>query len=472
MSIVPINLARRSNPARFKAEGSARLINAYVEDTGSDAKSEWTVYATSGLDLWITVTSSGLGGVKAFLATDSYLYVVAGRKVSAIDVFGAVTLVTTLPSDGAAYLARNRRSPTPEVCLVADGVAYIITGTSIATVTDADLPPPISVSVLDGYFLLPTTFDRVWISGEDNGTTYAPADFGKAQRQPDNTLYVLGGERDAMVFGEKSIEWWNNSPDGSGTFPFTPVYAISLGCAGARTIVQLDRVVAWIANDGTVRIQDGYSAKVISTYAQERMIGTTDQSTIIGFGWTEQTTGHAFLAWTCESWTIVYDIGSGEWHERKSHGRSNWRGCCAAHWQGLTLIGDYTDGRIYSVNARVATEGGDPIPMEIVTPVIHMAPNGFQLNGVFVDVVTGVGTGVLSEDRNPVLMLSASIDGGQTFGPERRIEIGPHGDRLKRVKEYRFGMFGPSGCALRLAISASVDRAISGLAIDAEKLGA
>jgi hypothetical protein len=83
-----------------------------------------------------------------------------------------------------------------------------------------------------------------------------------------------------------------------------------------------------------------------------------------------------------------------------------------------------------------------------------------------------VGTGVLSEDRNPVLMLSASIDGGQTFGPERRIEIGPHGDRLKRVKEYRFGMFGPSGCALRLAISASVDRAISGLAIDAEKLGA
>lgn len=118
-----------------------------------------------GLDIWNTVAASGTGGVKAMLETDDYLYVVAGRKVSAIDLFGVVTLVTTLPSDGQAFLARNRRSPTPEVCLVSDGVGYIITGTSIATITDPDLPPPISVSVLDGYFLLPTTFDRVWISG-------------------------------------------------------------------------------------------------------------------------------------------------------------------------------------------------------------------------------------------------------------------------------------------------------------------
>ena len=164
MTIVPINLATQSNPARFKAEGSARLINAVAEDTGDDAKAAWTVYAPAGLDIWNTVTASGTGGVKAMLETDEYLYVVAGRKVSAINLFGVVTLVTTLPSDGQAFLARNRRSPTPEVCLVSDGVGYIITGTSIATITDPDLPPPISVSVLDGYFLFPTTFDRVFIS--------------------------------------------------------------------------------------------------------------------------------------------------------------------------------------------------------------------------------------------------------------------------------------------------------------------
>ena len=103
-----------------------------AEDTGDDAKAAWTVYAPAGLDIWNTVTASGTGGVKAMLETDDYLYVVAGRKVSAIDLFGVVTLVTTLPSDGQAFLARNRRSPTPEVCLVSDGVGYIITGTSIS----------------------------------------------------------------------------------------------------------------------------------------------------------------------------------------------------------------------------------------------------------------------------------------------------------------------------------------------------
>jgi hypothetical protein len=471
MALVPINLATQSNPARFKAEGSARLINAVAEDTGDDAKAAWTVYAPAGLDIWNTVTASGTGGVKALLETDDYLYVVAGRNVSAIDLFGVVTLVTTLPSDGPAFLARNRRSPTPEVCLVSDGLGYIITGTSIATITDPDLPPPISVSALDGYFLFPTTFDRVFISNEDNGSVITATDFGKAQKAPDNTLYVLGGERDAMIFGETTVEWWSDSPDGTGNFPFVPVASINLGCMGAKTVVQLDRVVAWVANDGTVRIQDGYSARRISGYAQERMIGAVaDKTTILGFGWNEPSTGHAFLCWTCDDWTIVYDIGTARWHERKSHGRVNWRGACSARWQGMTLIGDYTDGRLYSINERVATEGGEPILMEVMTPIIHMAPYGFVINGVFVDVMAGVGEGVLSEDADPHLMLSTSIDGGKTFGPERRIALGSRGQRLKRVKDYRFGMFGPGGCTLRLAISASVDRAISGIAIDAEKL--
>ncbi len=70
---------------------------------------------------------------------------------------------------------------------------------------------------------------------------------------------------------------------------------------------------------------------------------------------------------------------------------------------------------------------------------------------------------------NPVLMVSASNDGGLTFGPERQIALGASGDRLRRLKTYRMGMFGPNGCTLRLACSASVARAISGLAIDADR---
>ena len=474
MTLVPITVASQTNSARYKLEGSARLLNCYSEETGSDAKAPRTLYPNAGLDLWNTVeatgTVSGPTGVRAMLATDSYLYVVAGRVVTATDTLGVKTVVTTLPGDGDVYLAQNRRSPSPEVCLVADGTGYIITGTSIATITDPDLPPPVSVSVIDGYFLLPTTFDRVWISGEDNGTSYAALDYGRAQKQPDNTLYALGCERDAMIFGSRTVEWWTDSPDGSGNFPFTPIANIDLGCLGAKTVVKLNRAVAWIANDGTVNIRDGYSNRTISTHAIERLIAKADASTIRGFGWTERDTGHAFLAWTWDDATIVYNMRNGLWHERKSFGRSNWRGVCSVEWQGMTLIGDYDDGRIYQVRADVHTEGGDPIPMEVISPVVHMSPYAMRINAIFLDMVTGVGEGALAEDTNPVVTVWTSNDGGKTWGPSRDIELGQAGDVLKRLKTYRLGMFGPQGCTVRVACSASVNRSLSGITIDADRL--
>ena len=139
MPLVPVSIATQTNNARFKMEGSARLINCYAEQTGDDAKAPWTVYANSGLDVWTTVpstgTASGVTGVRAMLATDDYLYVVAGRNVTAISRLGVQTAIVTLPGDGDVYLASNRRSPTPEVALVSDGVGRIITGTSIATIS-------------------------------------------------------------------------------------------------------------------------------------------------------------------------------------------------------------------------------------------------------------------------------------------------------------------------------------------------
>lgn len=471
---IPVSLPTEYNPGRYNQDGSASLINAYAENTGTEAKARWVNYAVSGLDVWNSVTNSGtvtgITGVRAMLVTDSYLYVVAGRDVTAIDTLGVKTLITTLAADGAAYFARNRRSPTPEVCLVADGTGYIITGTSIATITDADLPPPTSVSVKDGYFLFPTTFDRIFISDEDNGSSIQPLMFGKAQAQPDNTLYWLGSERDSIVFGTNSVEWFSDSPDGTGGFPFVRVAAIDQGCAGAKTVIQLDRAVAMIASDGTVRIQEGYSFKRISNYAVERLIASVDASTILGFGWNEPATGHAFMAWTCDSFTVVYDLRTGKWHLRKSKGLNCWRGSCSVQWQGMTLIGDRTDGRIYKIAPDVMTEGGDPITMELILPIIHQAPYGLALDAIYVDMATGVGAGTLDEDRNPKIMISTSADGGVTFAAERLVEIGAGGQTQTTVKRFRFGDFGPQGVTIRLAVSASVKRAIMGASIVARKL--
>jgi len=466
-----ITLPSQSNASRHTQDGTARLINCYAEDTGADAKAPLTIYPSSGLDLWQTVEQSGAGGVRAMIPTDSYLYVVAGRKVTAIDTVGAKTVVMTLPGDGDVFVAKNRRSPDPQVAVVADAVGYIIEGTTPTTIVDADLPAPSGVGVIDGYFLFPTTFGRVFISGEDNGTSIDALDFGKAQRNPDNVIFALGGERDALIFGENTVEFWTNSPDGTGAFPFVPIQVVNIGCLGAKSIVQLDRIVGWYANDGTIRIQDGYSAKRISTHFIERKLSSADPATITGFGWNEIDTGHAFLAWTCASFCVVYNLRTGLWHERQSYGRTTWRGSQAVYWQGKTLVGDFEDGRIYEVRRNVATEGGEPISMTAVCSTVHQSPAAFILDEVAIDAVTGTGTeGPLIQDIDPVVLLSVSQDGGLTFGGERRLRLGRGGERLRRIRSMRFGKFGPQGATLKLVCSASVARGFMGIGLKARPL--
>jgi hypothetical protein len=347
----------------------------------------------------------------------------------------------------------------------------LATGVVLSVVTDPDLPPPTYVSTLDGYFLLPTTFDRVFISGEDNGSSVSALDFGKAQKKPDQTLAVLGGERDALIFGAETLEFWSNSPDSSGGFPFVPIQSINIGCLAAKTIVQLDRAVGWIANDGTVRLQDGYSAKRISDHYQERKIAAVDSQSIIAFGYNDKQTGHAFLVWTCPTFCFVYNLRTGRWHEQESFGRTTWRGRCSVEWQGRTLIGDYDDGRIYEVRNDQSTEAGDPIIATCIPPIINTAPSGFVLDEVAIDMTTGFGVvGPLAQDVDPVVMLSVSEDGGMTYGAARAIRLGRAGQRILRLKDYRFGKFGQQGATLKISCSASVGRALMALYIKARPL--
>lgn len=469
-SYTPITLPSQSNGARHTQDGTARLINCYTEVTGEDAKSPMTLYPPSGLDVWNTVETSGAGGIRAMIPTDSYLYVVGGRKITAIDTVGVKTVIKTLPGDGNVFVAKNRR-PTPQVAFVADAIGYIAEDLTVTTITDADLPAPSAVGVIDGYFLFPVSEGRVFISGEDDGFNIDALDFAKAQRNPDNVLFALGGERDAVIFGEKTVEFWTNSPDGTGAFPFVPIQSVNIGCLGAKSIVQLDRVVGWYANDGTIRIQDGYSAQRISTHYIERLLSSVSASTITGFGWNELDTGHAFLAWTCPTFCVVYDLRTGRWHERDSYGRTTWRGSQSVYWRGKTLVGDLEDGRIYEVRRDVATEGGEPIAMTAICPTVHQSPAGFILDEVALDAVTGAGTvGPLEADIDPTVLLSVSQDGGVTFGAERRLSLGRGGQRLKRIRSHRFGKFGPQGATIKLVCSASVARGFMGVGIKARPL--
>jgi hypothetical protein len=474
MTWTPLALATQSNKSRFGFEGAARLVNMYAESTGQEAKNTFALYATEGLDTWVT---PAVGRTWALIKTDTMLYGVTGRQVWGIDLNNVKTNIFTLPIEGACYFARNRRNPTTEVGLVTaqDNKYYVITGTGIVNVTTGLIGTPTSLDVRDGYFCLSTNFNRYQITGEDNATSLSVLNFGKAQRSPDEIMRVISTETDIVLMGPDSIEWHQNSPSTTATFPFVPVANIELGLLSARAAVRLDRDIYFAASDGTVRRMEGYGGAVISNADIERAIGAViDKSTIFAFAWNARSIGKSFVCFSCPDWTWVYDVRENLWHERQSYGRTFWRVSAVVEWQGRVIAGDFETGELYDLRGDLLDEAGEPLVCTAQTPPVDAFPYPVVIHALAVDVVPGVGrnTPAAPQNQDPVIMISYSDDGGKTWSAERHEKIGRAGQTNTRVRTRRLGMMRRNGRTFKFSMSADVARCIQSAAIDVEKLGA
>ena len=462
MPKVPLGLPTGSNQTRFGYGGAARLVNCYSEDAGPEARST-TIYATEGLDPWLTVSASG--GIKCLITTDTRLYGVAGKQVFTVDINEVVTILLTLAVEAPCYMVRNRRNPNTQVGLVTNGLYYVIDGVTITLNADPDLlGPPSSIAVRDGIFLIPTNFNRYFGTGEDDAANVAAGFFGRAQRNPDEILRVMASETDVVLFGSQSIEWHQNQPNALAAFPFVPIAQVEIGIIGPEAVAKLDRAMVWVANDGTVRMMQGYGGVRISNYSVERAIGgLLDPSVIQLFGWNQKDTGHAFMAVTCAKFTWVYDFKTEKWHERESYGLTRWRASQTVEWQGQVLAGDYATGTLYSLTGSVMTDNGAAIVMKVQCPPVDGQPDGIRYDELNVYFAPGVGNnGANLHGSMPKMMVDWSDDGGSTWSAQRFAQMGVAGDTQSRAKFTRLGASYYNTRTFRFSISADVTRAIYG----------
>lgn len=461
--IIPLNLGRASNRSRYGHEGGSGLVNCIAEDVGEGGKSQYVIYARDGYAGW----GSGVtgDGVRAMLALDTDLYVVAGRSISRVDTSGNATLIGGIIGDGPVTMARNRATTT-QVGICADGLFKIATKDGIVDVTDSDLPPANSVCNIDGYFVLTIPDGRVYSSALEDGTSFDGLDFAKAEANPDGLVRGFVRNRDLCLFGTKSTEFYQNV--GNETFPFSRTTSIDVGCLAAASVASVDQTVAWVAHDGTVRMLNGYQAGVISTYEVERLIDDEpDKDSIQGFSW--QRRGHTFYAISGTNWTKVFDLGTQRWTDFTSFGLSRWRLSAYAMFDGKHIFGDYANGNLYQMRATDYSDAGSPIDMIVEMPPVHAYPYRMTHHEFYADVIPGVGLNSPDSNADPMVMLDYSTDGGNTYGSVEHLPIGKLGATHKRVVARRLGQCGEDGRVYRLRMSADVVRGIMQAAIAAER---
>ncbi len=474
---VPISLGLRTNPGRVNTQsGTAKFTNVFAEEAGEDGKSVWTLYGTEGLTAFGSALSGG--GIRAMIVVGNTLYAVAGRNIYAVTTGGASTLIGGIPTDGPVYVERNRRIPA-QIGMVSDGLYLVIdTGAnSVTTISDPDLTSPISISVSDGFGILPVGGGSWMLTGLDDFTTIDPLDEGTAEAYPDEIVRSMVLEREVIMMGETSLEWFQNT--GGADFPFTRVHALELGCLAPDSVSKVDtperKTVLWVAPDHTVRQMNGYSGVVVSTPEIETLIKQLheagDISQLKGFAWARE--GRFFYTLTCDTWSRTLDSKTGHWHIRKSYGLDRWRVSCVVPFGTKLIAGDYDSGQLYVMDSAVHTENGNHLVHEVIPPTIHAFPYRIVVNGLYIDAATGVGLNSADvHESDPKLMVSWSRDNGQTWSSERERTLHEDGE-VRRVQPiYRLGKFGQKGMTLKLSISAPVEFVMMTIAVDFDQLGA
>lgn len=421
-----------------------RTVNAYAEQQPQGAKTEVAVFGSPGIE---TFATCGDGPVRGFCEMNGTLYVVSKDGLYSVASDGTTQLLGT-GITGLGVVSMDGNGDQVIIVNGTLGFTYTESTTTFAQISDGDFNAANTVCFIDNYFAFDWKGTNKWfLSGLLDGTAYDPLDFASAESKPDRVVAVHNLNGVLLLFGEKTIEAWDNS--GASTFPFQRFDGATAdrGCAAAHAIVEDDGSIFFLGNDRVFYRLNGTQPVRISTHAIEKAWEKyTTVTDAFCFSYTYG--GHKFIHVTFPTAdaTWGFDIASNLWHERESWDGSTatkWRINCAISAFGKTLVGDMNSGKIGRIDPTVHTEFGDTIRMVLVAPPIHGEGRRVFMPLLEVEMETGVGTST-GQGVDPQAMLDWSDDGARTFSTAQlwqSIGMGDIGEYSRRLRWKKLGSF-------------------------------
>ncbi|MDX1240363.1 hypothetical protein GOL95_09910 [Sinorhizobium medicae] len=458
--VFPVTTAPGARPG----EGAGRLINAYAEKLQDGARAGFARRRVPGLRLLATATENGMRGMHFHNGT---LYVAIAERLRKVTLAGSTYTVTdlgALPGAGRVTFARNNKAPVPDILCVTENDVYVVTsGAPPASLGDGDLPQPLTVCFLAGYFIFAIRDGRVFFSGI-NDTTISALDFGKAESKPGGIYGAYPYGEMLLLCGPSFIEVWQNAGNATGS-PFSRAAVIPRGIAGTFAIAGFEdgfSDIAFVGDDnGVYLLSGGYTPAKISNPDLERLIeAVVDKTTLevtVGV-----TSGHNWVAVSGPNFTWVYEVNTGLWHERASYLDDHWRAVCSAQAFGGWVMGDRTTGGVWMLDPNYAREGADPLVASFISQPASGFPNRVAIPRADFDFIVGQGLVAGEEpiETDPVVLISWSDDGGESFKVPVERKLGALATRKTRVTVNRTGTAGPYGRVWKIDLSDPVYAAL------------
>jgi hypothetical protein len=439
-----------------------RLINVMAEKAPDDARTPALLVSSPSLQAWNAAAGGaspvGTGPILAmnddmsgrvYIASGTHFYrlsfpVAGGVTTEDLGAIGSADAGTGTWNSFVTIAA----GPTACVVCVPPN-AYTCSndvGTPLNQITDPAFPGASSVAYVDGYFCFSATGNtaQFFLSKLLDPTAFDALDFAFSDGLPNVIRRVISHRGQLWTLGEAGFEVWydagSSGLETGGTISFFPFRRASggvvpIGTSSPMSVCRADQSVFWLGIDGLVYRSNGYTPLRVSTHAIEAIIGT---NTVGLYALTHPFRGHWFYCLTtADHRTLVYDVATGNWHERSTStdGTGPWQAATAAvDNNSIHLLGDRTTGAIYTL-AMAASDAGVVTIRQATTPPLWAGTYRAFCARVEIEMESGG-----AESPGPVL-LEWSDDGARTWGPSRTMSAGAPGDYRHRVYTTRLGSF-------------------------------
>ena len=411
------------------------------------------------------ITASTSGTTLTASAVTGTLY--PGQTIQGSGV-ASTTIITALGTGTGStgtYTINNSQTLTSRTL-------YALNFSQIPT-TDGAFSGGGTVDIVDNYFVYNRPGTQQWAASDALSPITRALSFASKDGAPDNLVSMIVDHREVYLLGERSSEVWVDT----GTFPFAfqriPGTSTQHGIAAQFTMARLGNSFAYVSrNDrgqGQVVMMNGYVPQRISTHAVENSI--KDQFIDDAIAWSYQLEGHEFYVVTFPSVDLTwsYDTSTGMWNKWLWVDSENvyhrHRGNCVALFQGLVVVGDWENGKIYQLDPENYTDDEGPIRRlrrcpHLVTDFLRQYFSTLQIQfqpgvglsgiqqsisnsaiaGIAIAGLAVAGTsGTEISNVNPKAMLRFSNDGGSTWSNERWVGIGELGRYNNRAIWRRLG---------------------------------
>lgn len=422
----------------------AELRNCYVDEMGFTRK-------RPGLLLFKDLTSTL--GTSSYPVTGiywwvnkNYAIVVGYNKVLKLTYslgYATITDITTatINMNGCPIFTTDGT-----YVFVANGgkIVYTDGTTATAYISDADCPTAVThVDWLDGYLLAAGDgTNKFYWSDVNSSLSWNALNYASAAGNPDPIIALKVFERQIYLFGEQTLEIWEN--DGVTPFIRSAAGFYNVGCGAKYSVITTDQAMYWVSDSNRImKLQNG-NISMASTPYDKMLTSFTSISDCIATKITIE--GKIFLVFTfvTEDKTLVFSESDNKWHEwtffdGTSSKEYRWLGqcsCWASKW-GFHLVGDRNTGLIFKFSPTHYNDNGGSIRMTKATGFLNYGTEKLKRSE---DIRLRVKRGFVDIGRDPRLMLRWN-DNGDKWSKEHYFSLGELGDYFNQISIKRSGMF-------------------------------